>query len=259
MGKLSSQECARFEEHFVDCPRCLEQLETTEDFRQSLKTVAAEDATRSHFGNAPVSSSWQAAFRWRPALIAVAACLAIFAVPGFVLMRQVDLAHSDLSQANANAEAWHRQYVAEQQTTAELEKQLHEAEQKGEPNPSGAGASAALPAAAYIFSLETTRGAEPAGAEPVNQVVISSAVKSVTLSIAREDIEDAPSYHATLADSHGRSLWLGHLEPLSSNVGIIIPARLLHAGDYLLTLHGRPRQGGGVVSRTYAFRVKFKP
>jgi hypothetical protein len=254
MGKLSSEECARFEEHFVDCPRCLEQLETTEDFSRALKTVAAEGAARPHFGREPVSSFWLAASPWRPALIAIAACLAIFAVPGFVLMRQARLAHADLSQANTVAEGWHRQYVAEQQTRAELEKQLHEAEQKGEPNRSGAGPSAALPAAAYIFALETTRGI---GTEPVNQVVISPAVKSVTLSIAREDIEDAPSYHAILADSHGRTLWLGNLEPVSSSVGITIPAGLLHPGDYLLTLD-RPREGGGVVPLTYAFRVKFR-
>ena len=46
LGRLRAEERSRFEEHFVDCQECLERLETTEDFRGALKTVAAEDATR---------------------------------------------------------------------------------------------------------------------------------------------------------------------------------------------------------------------
>ncbi len=44
-GRLTVAEWRRFEAHFVDCPRCLEQLEWTEDLRGALRTAAAEDAT----------------------------------------------------------------------------------------------------------------------------------------------------------------------------------------------------------------------
>jgi len=42
-GKLSSVECARFEEHFVDCPACRRQLNIAGEFKQMLESVALED------------------------------------------------------------------------------------------------------------------------------------------------------------------------------------------------------------------------
>jgi hypothetical protein len=255
MGKLSSEECARFEEHFVDCSRCLDQLQTTHDFTQALKSVAAEDATQPRPVSAPISGFKLIVFSWRPALIAAAACLAVFSIPGLVLLRQARLAHAEVDQANAAAESWHRQYVAEQQTSAQLEKQLHE--QTAQQNRTTVGPAAALPvAASLLFTLETTRGGEPVGAEPVNQIAISRSASSVTLSVNQEDLEESTGYHATLADSHGRIL--GQLDHIQPSTGIVVPVSLLHPGDYLLTLQGRARQGGVAVSRAYPFRVKFK-
>jgi anti-sigma factor RsiW len=46
MGKLSAEERARFEEHFVDCAQCLDRLETTEGIRAALRTVAAGKHSR---------------------------------------------------------------------------------------------------------------------------------------------------------------------------------------------------------------------
>lgn len=46
MGKLVGAERADFEEHLVDCPECQEQLATTRDFRQALRTAIAQDAGR---------------------------------------------------------------------------------------------------------------------------------------------------------------------------------------------------------------------
>src|SRR5262245_29936429 len=45
-GKLSIKERMRFEEHFVDCPECIDRLRTIDDFCAGLRTVAAEEATR---------------------------------------------------------------------------------------------------------------------------------------------------------------------------------------------------------------------
>src|SRR5260370_16703235 len=100
MGKLSSEECVSFEEHFVDCPQCQEQLETTQDFKQALKTVTAEDAVKPQ---SVTGSGWLAGFSWRPALVAVAACAVIFAVPSFFLIKELRLAHAELTQASAPA------------------------------------------------------------------------------------------------------------------------------------------------------------
>ncbi|MDY7095591.1 MAG: zf-HC2 domain-containing protein [Acidobacteriota bacterium] len=46
LGRLSEDECARFEEHYLDCSRCLEQLEAAERLQSGLRGVAAEEATQ---------------------------------------------------------------------------------------------------------------------------------------------------------------------------------------------------------------------
>lgn len=46
-GQLSADEAASFEEHYLDCPDCLDQLEAARSLRRGLATVAAEDAARS--------------------------------------------------------------------------------------------------------------------------------------------------------------------------------------------------------------------
>ncbi len=46
LGKLPAEEQEHFEEHFIVCPECLNRLETTESFIDSLKTVATEDILR---------------------------------------------------------------------------------------------------------------------------------------------------------------------------------------------------------------------
>lgn len=258
MGKLSSEECAGFEVHFLDCLRCSEQLELTRDFRQALKTVAAEDGART-LSTAPARPV-QAAPIGKPALIAIAVCVVIFAAPAFLLLQQMRLVHAELNQAKTDAEAWHRQYTEQQQASAELEKQLHETEQKNQPNRASSGASSGLPVMASIFALETVRSGDLGASEPVNHVVSSRSSQSVVLSVDRDDLQGLQNYHATLTDSQGRVLWrLGPFGTASSTpLGITVPSNLLRDGVYLLTLEGRSRQGGSVISRRYPFRVKFK-
>lgn len=46
MGQLPATEAARFEEHYLDCQQCLDQLELSKRLHQGLKTVASEEGTR---------------------------------------------------------------------------------------------------------------------------------------------------------------------------------------------------------------------
>src|SRR5260370_9824858 len=271
MGKLSSEECVSFEEHFVDCPQCQEQLETTQDFKQALKTVTAEDAVKPQ---SVTGSGWLAGFSWRPALVAVAACAVIFAVPSFFLIKELRLAHAELNQARAAAPQ-HRS-AFEPLARGESAKPLPEPRPTSWPRTGAATAVAGnrngsseqtsggqtaegLPAVASIFALVTVRGGDLNDSEPVNRVVISRSSQWVVLSVDRDDLQDLRNYRATLSDSHGRILWQeGNLAPVSSNaLGISVPSNLLHDDDYLLTLEGRSREAGSAISRIYPFRVKI--
>src|SRR5215467_4930858 len=48
-GTLPFDERARFEAHFVDCPRCLDALDDVEPFRKALYAFAVEDAATTSF------------------------------------------------------------------------------------------------------------------------------------------------------------------------------------------------------------------
>ena len=46
LGQLAAAEVARFEDHYLDCPECLEKLEFSRRLRDGLKEVAAEDGAQ---------------------------------------------------------------------------------------------------------------------------------------------------------------------------------------------------------------------
>src|SRR5260370_13866357 len=217
MGKLSSEECVSFEEHFVDCPQCQEQLETTQDFKQAFKTVTAEDAVKPQSVS---GSGWLAGFSWRPALVAVAACAVIFAVPTFFLIRELRLAHAELNQARAAAAAPQHPSAYEPLASAESAKPLPEPRPTSSPRTgaatavagntnasseqtSGGQTAAGLPAVASIFALVTVRGGDLNDSEPFNRIAISRSSQWVVLSLDRDDLQDLRNYRATLSDSHG--------------------------------------------------------
>ena len=94
-GKLSPAECVRFEEHFVDCPECQQQIVATEDFRRGLSTVVAEDAAPARSTH---PSAWLSARRWQPVLVGAAACALVLALPLVILLREVRSTQRELAE-----------------------------------------------------------------------------------------------------------------------------------------------------------------
>src|SRR5579872_1932171 len=101
MSRLSEAECALFEEHFVDCPECQQQLEAAGGFRQALQTAASKDAStsmRAGLAVVPGGLSSKTISGWR-ILAAVAAVLVValgLTVP--FLTHEIHLAHTELAQ-----------------------------------------------------------------------------------------------------------------------------------------------------------------
>ncbi|MCG8458318.1 MAG: hypothetical protein MI919_18735, partial [Holophagales bacterium] len=50
IGRLSAEQRARFEEHYLDCRQCLDQLELGRRLHRGLKLVAAEDGAHPRRG-----------------------------------------------------------------------------------------------------------------------------------------------------------------------------------------------------------------
>jgi hypothetical protein len=137
MRKLASADRIEFEEHLIDCRQCLDELELTGDFRDTLQSVVAENESRAGRSLATWLPGYGA---WRRTALLTAAALA---VAGF--------AHRNEQRARELAESKLRDALAQ--------------------------------AAAPLFTLNLTRGADLSTAEPTNTVTISPSAKSMVLSL----------------------------------------------------------------------------
>jgi Putative zinc-finger len=79
-GLLPPEEEALFEEHFVTCERCMEQLELARGFQKGLKTAVAEDAARATLARAGLFA-WLARRSRRAQWGAALALLALLSLP----------------------------------------------------------------------------------------------------------------------------------------------------------------------------------
>ncbi|HEY4591954.1 MAG TPA: hypothetical protein VIJ61_06070, partial [Thermoanaerobaculia bacterium] len=118
-GLLPPDEEARFEEHFVDCPQCTEQLELARGFQRGLKAVAAEDAARAVVGAGLFA--WLARrgrlAQWGTAL---AALVVVAALPALWL----------LAGGRSERREQEARLAAERHTRQELERRLAESESR---------------------------------------------------------------------------------------------------------------------------------
>src|SRR5258708_24213470 len=135
MGKLSTAESASFEEHFVDCAQCQEQLTVAENFRQGLRAAVAQNSDLMEPGDSSVTATSPP---WRWAIWGAAASLALLSVPAFLLVRETRNLNSELNRANNQAETLQHSYQAEHAANRELQKQLATA---GQPSQSAPGSS----------------------------------------------------------------------------------------------------------------------
>jgi hypothetical protein len=65
MGKLSPEEEESFEQHYLECDECLDQLRLAESLHRGLKVVAVEEMAATAIGSAAAQSWWRRLGRWR--------------------------------------------------------------------------------------------------------------------------------------------------------------------------------------------------
>ncbi|MDX2000224.1 MAG: zf-HC2 domain-containing protein [Thermoanaerobaculia bacterium] len=109
-GRLPADETESFEEHYLDCPDCLDQLEAARGLRRGLATVAAEDAERAPRG----------ARRW---LLLAAAALLVALLPAVWLGLETRRLGSELAATRDRLDAAQATAVPPSRL-AELEHQL---------------------------------------------------------------------------------------------------------------------------------------
>lgn len=250
-GKLSPEEAARFEEHSMSCPECLDRLETAEKLRLGLRAVAAREVAT----EAVKLGLLARLVRSRLAPLALTALLLAAVLPAGLLWRRAGRLEGELVQTrqqlreelNRPAPAptpdpetgsLRSQLEAERQ---EKERLAAELEKAGEPRIN-------VP----VVPLSPERSAP--GSEPTTRISLSSSPELLVL-LLELDATDFPRYRATLTG--GGTDWpLSDLRPdAQGTLTLALPAARLRPGDYEVRVEGLPVQGGPASVAAFSFRV----
>jgi hypothetical protein len=254
-GLLPPDEEARFEEHFVECPACMEQLELARGFQRGLKTLVAEDAAR-----AMASAGLFAWLARRGRLAQWGVALAVLAVATALPALWL------LAGGQGERQEWRARLDAQRRSNQELEHRLNESESRRseERRELEAKMAAAKPP-------ETPRGL--AGPLVNTPVFLLSALRSddgkpATIDLARagdalalavdvgDDLRFA-SYRATITKADGGTVFRqSGLKPNALEALMItFPASFFAPGDYRLRVEGVKPDGSASEIGGYPFRV----
>ncbi|HEY4587613.1 MAG TPA: hypothetical protein VII86_00210 [Thermoanaerobaculia bacterium] len=257
-GLLPPDEEARFEEHFVDCPQCTEQLELARGFQRGLKAMAAEDAARAVVGAGLFA--WLARrghlAQWGTAL---AALVIAAALPALWL----------LAGGRSERREQEARLAAERRTRQELERRLSESESRRSAERRDLAAKLAL-----AKPPEAPRGlAGPLVNTPVFLLaaVRSNDGKPVTIDPSRTgdalalavDLGEGlrfDTYRATITKAGGGKVFeKAGLKPNAlETLMITFPSTFFTPGDYRLRVEGLKPDGSAAEVGGYAFRVAGK-
>jgi hypothetical protein len=262
-GKLSPEERARFEEHFVDCRQCLEQIELTGELRDGLRQVAKEDAARAgvaQLGGAPqvAPALWAGpGSRSQRGLLAYA--MVVVVGLGAIFFVDARYRRSEVAEARRTSEYWQRRYAEARQAQNQLAQAAdrtpdNAGKQGGEQTPLVASLQPAP-----LFFLNVTRGADE-GSTPANRVVVSSGSPVIALSLEFEKDPAFRRYRARLSEASGRVVWSAENipSPPSDAIAITLPSRLLARGNYSVALDGMGADGRYLPAGHFTFQASLQ-
>ncbi|HTG33946.1 MAG TPA: zf-HC2 domain-containing protein [Thermoanaerobaculia bacterium] len=260
-GVLPPDEEARFEEHFVECSACMEQLELARGFQKGLKALVAEDAAR------VVVSAGLFAWLARRGLAQWGAALAVLALAAALPALWL------LAGGQGERQEWRARLDAQRRSSQELEHRLSESESRRIVERRELEAKIA-----QVKPQETPRGlAGPLVSPLVNTpVFLLSALRSddgkpATIDLARAgdalalavDVGADPrfaAYRATITKAGGGTIFRqSGLEPNALEALMItFPASFFAPGDYRLRVEGVKPDGSASEIGGYPFRVEGK-
>lgn len=268
MGTLPPEEAERFEEHYLSCPQCLDQLALAESMQRGFKRAAGQDVA------ALAVTRQLALFAWlsrlgrsrQAAVLAMALLVVVVAVlPGSLALRRLGDVDRELAETHRALEQEKKRAAAGSRTDGEVEKLqseldasrralVQERQARAQEEQARAEAVEQLAQAQVpqenvpILSLDAVRGASE---EPTHRLRRPPGLGRAVLTL-QVDPPFAPSYQATLRDANGRELWRGKgLQPNENDeLSLSLPGSLLAPGDYTLTV-----QGAGASTSRFTFRV----
>jgi hypothetical protein len=276
LGKLPSEESARFEIHFLSCADCVTQIEEIEALRVGLRgsatTAKAKPTARPRRF---AFFTWLSEFRaWQQLTFIIATLLLVAALPAALLMREIRTLRQELNEAKATELARNTPLqnspAPERPAATVIENQSPRAAAKpADVGPAGQKSDGrAVPAKngsvpvqpqvnTPLFAFNAVRSGAP---EVVNKILVSRKPQSFVVSLDLEGENRYSIYRATIFSGH-RPIWRnGGLRPNQLNMLVmILNSSFFHDGDYQLTIEGlRPKEPAASVAN-YPFRITKQP
>jgi hypothetical protein len=253
-GKLPPEEAARFEEHSMSCPECLDRLETAEKLRLGLRAVAAREVA----AEAVKIGLLARLMRSRLAPLALTALFLVAVLPAGLLWRRAGQLEGELVQAReelsrpAPVPAPDPEVGALRSRLEEQSRRAEAAQQERDRLAAELEKAGAPRINVPVVPLSPERSAP--GAAPSTRISLSSSPELLVL-LLELDATDFPSYQATL--SGGRTVWhLSHLRPdAQGSLTLALPASQLQPGDFTVRVEGLPAHGKPVPVAAFSFRV----
>lgn len=260
-GLLDPDEEARFEEHFVTCAPCMEQLELARGLERGIKAMATEDAVRAAVVVQAGLFAWLAR-RGRLAQwgLALAVLLLAAGLPSVWIAAQGrserQMAAQRIEEERRAAADLERRLAETEQRRAEerrdLEAKLAQAQRPVPPAPEAPGVLAGPLANMAVVLLTASRGED----EPTT-VDLSNTGDLLALAVDAGADPRFVSYRATMTRTGGGTVY--RQEGLKTNaletLMITFPKSFFQPGDYRLRIEGVPADGKAVEIGGYPFRV----
>ena len=279
MGKLPAEEAARFEEHYLSCPECLDRLEEAESMQRGFKRAAGQDAARLAATRQLALLAWLTRLgRSRQMAFLLLALFAVAALPGGLAFRKIEDKNRELEGTRqALKKAQERAQVADQalkkergrsqaagSQTAEAEKLRKELEasrsELARERETSTGLAEQLEQALRpqaniaILALGIERSAGPAD-KPTASYVLPKTPQSIVIYLTI-DATGHPAYRVVLRAPQGKELWRGtDFHEMDGLLTLSLPSTMLKPGDYTLTAEGITPGGKPVPAGRFTFRV----
>ncbi len=271
MKRLPAGEAVRFEDHYVSCQQCLDQLELAEKLQRGFKRAVAGDAARVAAARRLGVLAWLARrLRSPQAGVLVAALLVVAVMPSSLMFRDLRRAGRELDEANAAVAELRRQAVATRAgdrqselaaARAELagQRRRFEEELSQEQN-ARKGLTDRLARTLRpqintgLFSFSPERGAPLGDLDPSHIVRLAADPEWIVLSLELDRIEH-DSYRVTLSRDD-QEVWQrdgltpNHLDSLA----LSLHSTWLIAGDYLARVEA-PGSREAMPIAHFSFRV----
>jgi hypothetical protein len=270
LGKLTADEAVEFEDHFIDCPACIDQLNTTRSLIQDLRGLVVQEALSLGSRSVPATPRWRMPLLAPVRLWVAVACCCIVIAGAFTfwVARRSSKLEAELRQAKEETSVVSQQYQRQLETAGESERQHKEDNQqltqrvddlekklKTEERDQSSVRDSGAPEVNFpIFALvSVTRAQTPAPVE-ISPPASSS---GFALSISIGDTRDFSVYRVTIVNSTGRIVLKrdGFKADAYHSLSLSLKSNFFAPGNYDLTVEGLTQSHEWTTVGTYPFRV----